>query len=183
MSDSRFLSINQLAKLTGKDRQTIARRLSEVEPAQADKRGKYYDAWAALPLIYAGDNKTGLTQKIQQAELEIQKEKLQKIRFENEKTAGQLVDIEDVVKAIEKEYGFVKSQLLTIPSKLAKKLSIESDPHKVFDELHSTIDEILTELVSDKKYEDDSVNLNLVREKTLPAIEDSKPEDDNETTE
>lgn len=148
----RFLSLNQFAKITGKDRETIAKRLSELKPAEEDGRGKYYDSWEALSLIYAADQRHGLNQKIQQAELEIQKEKLTKLRNENELASGKQVLIDDVSTQVGREYSFVKQKIMALPSKLAKACAIETDAEKVFTLIHTQVNEVLAELQADESY-------------------------------
>lgn len=148
----RFLSLNQFAKITGKNRETIAKRLSELKPASEDNRGKYYDAWEALSLIYAADRATGLDQKIQQAELEIQKERLIKLRNENELSTGKQVLIEEVVGQVGREYSFVKQKFMSLASKLAKACAIETDAEKVFALIHTQVNESLAELQADETY-------------------------------
>lgn len=148
----RYFSLAQFAKLTGKDRETIAKRLSELKPAEEDGRGKYYDSHVALSLIYAADKQDGFGQKIQQAELEIQREKLTKLRNENELASGKQVLIEEVVAQVGREYSFIKQKFLALPSKLAKALAIEVDPEKVFNQILNAVNEVLSELKADETY-------------------------------
>jgi hypothetical protein len=50
------MSVNQLATLTGKDRRTIATRLSGVAFTEGPKAAHLYDSITALPLIYGADS-------------------------------------------------------------------------------------------------------------------------------
>lgn len=151
-TDYRYLTVNQLSKITGKDRQTINKRLSEVVPVKEDKRGKYYDSWECLSIIYAADKKEGMSQQIEQVSLQIEKERLQKLRIDNDKSLGQLVDIDQVVGIVEKEYTYIKAKFLSLNVRLAKILALESDPQKVSDTIYESVQEILEELKADNTF-------------------------------
>lgn len=151
-SKNRYFSISQLAQITGKDRATLAKRLENCKPYQERKNAKIYDAHEVLPIIFAAENFKGMSKKIEQVSYEIEKEKLRKVRMENERRSGQLVEIDEVARVVEKEYIFIRAQFKSIPSRLSKPLSMESDPLIVNKVLTETIDEILMELVSDENY-------------------------------
>lgn len=151
---SRLFSITELSKITGRDRATISGRLQDMKPAKKDGRAKYYDSQEALPVIYAAESFKGMQKKIEAVGYEIEKEKLSKIRIQNEKESGKLVPIEDVCKTVEKEYTFVKAQMKSIPSKVSKPLSMESDPAVINGMLTDSINECLTELLADETYKD-----------------------------
>lgn len=185
----RYLSINQLSKLTGKDRATIAKRLENVKLADnTNGRAKIYDTQEVLPLIYAAENLKGVENKIQLLTIEQEKEKLLKLRLENEERAGKMVSIQEVVDAVGKEYTFVRMQLKALPSMLAKKLSIESDPVKCNEILTDQINETCNELIADKTYlkkleEIEEQNTN--EDKSIKRITESSTSDsskDNETS-
>lgn len=149
----RFLSINQLSELTGKDRRTIKDRLTGLSPHSEDKRGQYFDTHQALERIFE-HKKTegGIQRKLLQEELRIESARAEKIELEVKAMKGELVPIEDVIKSVEREYTFVRSQLRALPSKLAKPLSMTNDPNEVYTRLTEAVDECLTELTSDEKF-------------------------------
>lgn len=149
----RYLSINQLSQLTGRDRATISKRLETMKPYEENGRAKIYDTHEALPVLFAAESHKGIQKKIELVTHDIEKEKLHKIRMENDVRIGKLVDIEDVVKLVEKEYTFVKAQIKSLPSRLSKLLSMQSDPMVINELMTKEINEILSELVTDTVYE------------------------------
>ena len=149
----RYLSINQLSQLTGRDRATISKRLETMKPYEENGRAKIYDTHEALPVLFAAESHKGIQKKIELVTHDIEKEKLHKIRMENDVRIGKLVDIEDVVKLVEKEYTFVKAQIKSLPSRLSKLLSMQSDPMVINELMTKEINEILNELITDSVYE------------------------------
>ena len=149
----RYLSINQLSQVTGRDRATISKRLELLKPHEENGRAKIYDAHEAIPLLYSTEQAKGMQKKIEMVQYEIEKEKLNKLRLDNDAKIGRLVDISEVAKTVEKEYVFVRAQIRSMPARMSKVLSMESDPMVVNSLLAAEIDETLKELISDKKYE------------------------------
>lgn len=184
----RYLSINQLSKLTGKDRATIAKRLENVKLADdTNGRAKIYDTQEVLPLIYAAEQVHGAEKKIQLITIEQEKEKLRKLRMENEERAGKMVSIQEVVDSVGKEYTFVRMQLKALPSMLSKKLSMESDPVRCNEILTDQINDICNELIADKTYLnalEEIEKLSNENDKTIKRVAESTTSDtaaDNET--
>ncbi|PYI81223.1 MAG: hypothetical protein DMF05_03630 [Verrucomicrobia bacterium] len=56
---SMHLSISQLSELTGRDRRTIAKQLSDVPHVAGQRGAMLYESTEALPLVYAVDNLEG----------------------------------------------------------------------------------------------------------------------------
>lgn len=152
MDRSRYINIATINVLTGKDRNTITKRLEEVKPYKEDGRSKWYDAHEVLPLIYAQDNLKGMQKKMEQLAYDIDREKLNKIKIDNDTKMGRLVEINEVCKTVEKEYTFVKTQMKGLPSRVSKLIAMETDPAIINKVLTDAINEILTELVSDERY-------------------------------
>lgn len=152
----REMSVNQLSELTGKDRRTIKERLGSTKPVREDKRGQYFDTRAALNLIFssAGSPK-GIEKQLALESLGLEKARREKIEIEVAKMRGDLVNIEDVAKVVERQYSIIRAQFRALPSKLAKLLSMISDPHEVFKIIQDEVNQVLTELTADKKYQDD----------------------------
>lgn len=50
------LSISELSELTGRDRRTVAKQLSDVPHIAGERGAMLYESSEALPLIYAVDN-------------------------------------------------------------------------------------------------------------------------------
>lgn len=183
----RYLSINQLSQVTGRDRATISKRLESVKPHQESGRAKIYDAHEAIPLIFASEQTKGINKKIEMVQYEIEKEKLNKLRMDNDAKIGRLVDISEVAKTVEKEYVFVRAQVRSLPARLSKLLSMESDPLVINETLTNEIDEILKELSSDDKYEAKIKELELYENEKLlsptVSIDTDEETDTNTATE
>lgn len=62
---------------------------------------------------------------------------------------GQLVQIDDVIPAIEQEYTRCRQRLLSIPTKAAPQVAHMTNPGQVAEYLKQAISEALSELVSD----------------------------------
>lgn len=163
------LSISQLSRLTGKDRGTISTRLQDMKPLGEDKRAKYFDPVEALPVIYAAESFKGMQKKTEMVAYEIEREKLNKIRQENEERAGKLVPIDEVAKTVEREYSFVKAQIGAIPARLSKPLSMESDPSVCNAMLSDAIQEALNELTAPDKYAEHLKELQKVENEINPT--------------
>ena len=153
----RYLSINQLAEITGKDRRTIKKKLAKLN-YQRDGRGYYYDAHEALPLLFSESAKD-IDKKLQAEQLRYESARAEKLELEVKKLRGEVVPIEEVAKTVEREYAFVRAHIRAIPSKLAKPLSMTTDPHEIYAQIESVVNECLTELTSDKVYAERSSQL------------------------
>lgn len=182
MDKLRYLSINQLSKVTGKDRSTISKRLEQIEPYKQDGRAKIYDAHEAIAAIFAQEAGKGIHKETKQVELDIEKEKLHKIRMDNQVKEGKLLFIDDVVKTVEKEYMFIKAQIKSLPSRVSKILSIKTDPLEVNQILMSHIDEILTELSSDEFYESKMKEMEMPENESVERSIEQDTENDSSTT-
>ncbi len=178
----RYLSISQLHKVTGKDRITIAKKLESIKPFEEKGNAKIYDTYEALPLIFSGEQPKGMSKKLMDVTYEIEKEKLNKIRMDNELKIGRLVEIDEVVKTVEKEFTFVKAQIKTLPSKLSKRLSIENDPLVINQIITTEINDTLNELISDKTYEEKMKELEIIDDQRTKRITESTSANEKENT-
>jgi len=143
---SRLFSIRDLIDITRKSDKTIKKKLETLAPTPGPKGAKLYDSAQALALIYAdvGDLST------ERAKLTVLQQ--EKLEIEIAKIKGEVVAIEDVAKTVEKEYSFVRAHIRQLPSKLAKPLSMVTDPHEVHAAISEAVDECLTELTADATY-------------------------------
>lgn len=169
----RYLSISQLSEITGKDRRTVSKRLAAITPQSEAGRAILYDAPAAIEAIFLSDSVEGMDKKLLRVELAVEEERLQKLKIENGRSLAELVPVEQVAKAVEKEYSFVRAQVRSIPSKMAKPLSMVTDPNQVYTRLQEAVDECLTELTMDKKYADADRQLNSARDAVGKESKDS----------
>lgn len=153
-----IVSINQLMDITGQSFRTIKKRLETLSPDSEDGRSIFYDSHKAMPLLYANENSRSTENQLGKESLLLERAKREKAEIEVQKLKGEVVFIEEVAKVVEKEYTYVRAQLRSIPSKLAKPLSMLTDPHMVHERLQEAVDECLTELAADKHYEEQRIN-------------------------
>jgi phage terminase Nu1 subunit (DNA packaging protein) len=142
------VNINQLMDLTGKSFRTIKKLLEPLNPVSEDGKARYWDSKEALKLLYPTH-----TSELAQENLKLERARREKAEIEVGELRGSLVPLADVTKAVEKEYGFVRAQIRSLPSKLAKPLAILSDAREVHTRLQEAVDECLTELTADTRYE------------------------------
>jgi phage terminase Nu1 subunit (DNA packaging protein) len=152
------LSISQLALVTGKDRRTVSERVIAL-PFEMDGKAKMYSAPDAVQAILdgAGGAPAELDLQIKEESLRLERGRADKVTLEVEQTRGELVAIEDVTKEVAKEYTRVRAALLSIPTRMAKPLSMETDPARVQEILHEAVVETLEHLSAD--VEDDEEKL------------------------
>lgn len=144
---SRMFSIRDLIDITGKGDKTIKKRLEAIVPTPGSKGAKLYDSREALNAIFAqvGDLST------ERAKLTVLQQQLTEIKIGE--LRKELFPVRDISKILDKEYAYLRAQLRSLPSRLAKPLSMISDPNKVDQCLAEAIDECLTELNADAKFQ------------------------------
>jgi hypothetical protein len=154
--DLRFLNISQLGEVTGLDRRTVTDRLKDVTPIKTHGKAIIYDAPAVLPIILGMADITALNAKekllIEQAQHE--KAKRERAQIELEQLKKEVVPISDVAKVVGDEYSRVRARLYAIPSRSASDLSESNNPRECQQIVHNEIDEALSELTADKKYQE-----------------------------
>ena len=147
----RYMSINQMAEITGVDRRTIKSRLAELDPVKKDGRAFLYDAHKALALALGmgGTSESQTDKLLKEANLRRESAAADKLEIENAKTRGELVAIEDVARTVGKEYTYVRASILSMPAKLAKPIAMEDDPSVCMSMIKKEVDEILNHLQAD----------------------------------
>lgn len=182
MDKLRYFSINQLSKVTGKDRATITKRLENTKPYKEDGRARIYDGHEVLPMIFAAEQVKGMSKKTELVAYEIEKEKLNKIRMDNDAKLGKLVEIDEVAKVVEKEYTFVKAQIKAIPAKCSKICAMETDPAIINKILTDTINETLGELISDQVYAERMKEMELIENERSKFVTESSNTESKENS-
>jgi hypothetical protein len=149
---SRQLSVRDLCDITGKGDKTIKAKLADLVPSPGPKGAKLYPSDQALALIYtsAGDLNTERAH-LTKVQREIAEKKLDVLN-------GKLFSIDDIAKEVRKNYATIRAQFRSIPSSLAKPLSMVNDPAEIHTRLDSAINEVLAELSADTKYETQRLN-------------------------
>lgn len=122
----RRLSISQLVALTGKAPKTVANRLREAGTKTVAEDGKtlYFDAHAALPVIYQAED-----QHAERARLDRVRADMVEHRLAIER--GEFIRIADCEHAIATVLTGLTSQLLALPAALAEELASCSEPAEV----------------------------------------------------
>lgn len=148
----RYMNMSQLATVTRLDRRTVKDKLVDLKPYKIEKTAHYYDSHRALSILLGLGDPNKNNQELQELEVRIERAKAEKLETELAKTRGQLVPVEDVCKVVEKEYTYVRSSLVAIPSKRAKELAMETDPAIIQQILDQEIHETLEHLQADKNF-------------------------------
>jgi phage terminase Nu1 subunit (DNA packaging protein) len=149
----RYLSMSQLAEVAGIDRRTVKDRLAEVKPHTKEGKAIIFDAREALPILFGHDRSdVKMVDKIKEQELRFERVRADKLELELEVAKGLQVPTEEVAKAVEKEYTYVRSTLLGIPSRCITELAMETDPIKIKAILEDAINEALNHLQADHIY-------------------------------
>ena len=137
------LSTSELSRLTGFARETVAKRLIDME-STVRGNAKLYDSMVALPLLYGyqSDSLYDLTEQrarltYHQAENEFLKEQENK---------GALVRAADVLAAWQMKIAATRAQLLSMPSKAAPMAFTATSPHEVEGIIRGIVFEALDEL-------------------------------------
>lgn len=150
------LSTTQLEDLTKIDRRTIKKKLAHVDPIKGPRGALMYEPHVVLPILYGlgSDDPAEADRALQAARLRHEEARADKVRLEADILAKDVVPIEDVTKAVAKEYTYVRATLYSMPTKLATALAREDDPSKVQAMLHAGVDEALAHLQADTNLEE-----------------------------
>jgi hypothetical protein len=110
----------------------------------ADKRGKpvITDLSAAITAWEqnaAKPPKTSQTGRLAKAQEALTLERVKEKRFENERTRGEWVRLEDAKREAFESSRVIRERVLNVPSRLAPELAAETDPQKVFARLDAEI--------------------------------------------
>ncbi len=166
----RYKSVSQIAEMTGFDRRTIKTRIQGLIIQKTHGKAEYYDMHEVLPRLYQSGQDKDINKKLLDEQLRYEQARADKMILEVDERRGELIPVNDVASAVASEYTSVRARILSIPSRCAMDLSIESNPAKIKDRLNEEINEALSELVADKKYEE---SLNVVQPETI-VIENSQ---------
>jgi hypothetical protein len=170
----RYKNITHLSEITGLDRTTIRKRLDGIEPNHVKGRSPFFDCQHVLPILYQLGEKMSIKQQLEEEQLRHERVKADKVTIDVERMRGEVVPIEDVCKAVSKEYSYVRAAILTLPSKIAKPISLEEDPAKCQMILKREVDEILAHLQVDTSQDFSSENEEVVEEEKYFDSEEKK---------
>lgn len=142
-------SENQYAEMTGLNRATVRKRLSDLKAEPGPNRAKLYNSQHALPMLYGLTDDDGERLDAQQEKAKLDKERRLIVELERAKIEGRLVDIDDVAEEWEQAGEILKSRLLGMPSRLAPMIARQSSSREIEDALLAAIHEALTEAAVD----------------------------------
>jgi len=108
-------SLSFFAELTGKDRETIKKKLSCLQPEPGPHGAKLFDSVKALPLIFEADGLTAAKTENLRADTRLKELKEQQMRNE-------LAPVEELTAALGSLASQVSAILETIPGKLKRSL-------------------------------------------------------------
>jgi len=150
----RYKSVNQISEMTGIDRRTIKKKIADIPIHSKAGRAELYDMFTVAPRLFASETPESTDKKLKAEQLRYEQARADKMQIEVEQKRGQLVAIHQVAEFITRQFGNVRSRILSIPSRCAKDLSIESDPALVRERLEQETREALAELTADQIYEE-----------------------------
>ena len=148
MGLQRFFSIRSLSQLTGRNRETISRKLEGLACKPGPKNGKLYNAKEALPLIFDVDRgeQSAINPLKEKALLDEARRKL--LELELAQKRGELLSSDGLQTELEDVFSSIRSKLLNLPPKLAQRLSGRKLPGKEIEkESKELIEEALLGLV------------------------------------
>jgi phage terminase Nu1 subunit (DNA packaging protein) len=156
----RYKSISQIAEMTGFDRRTVKDRIQNLVVQKTHGKAQYFDMFEVLPKLYkltsVGDNEN-IDDEIKVETLRLERAKADKTELEVARIKGEQVPIKDVAKIVESEYTSVRAQLIAIPTKIFHELAIMDDPILIKEKLEDSINEALSELSADQKFNENEI--------------------------
>jgi phage terminase Nu1 subunit (DNA packaging protein) len=150
----RYLNISQLAEGFGFDRRTVTNKLADLEPHKIEGKAKLYELRIAAAILLGNESTSSvqMEKQLKEEQLRYEQARADKTVLEVEKLRGEVVHITEVAKAVGSEYARVRSRLLSIPSRCAMDLALESNPSLVKHRLDEDVAEALSELTADETY-------------------------------
>ena len=142
------VSISGLSDLTGFDRRTIAKRLADLPCDDRGKGGKYYRSDHALSRLYTGQGDL-LEPAQEKAMLDAARRRLADLEYA--KRRGDLMQVENVFRALDVAATAFRNQLETIPGRFASTFAAETDARKIETELLREIHASLNHVIDAKE--------------------------------
>ena len=147
--DLSFVSLNQLEQLTGREHRTLKKRLEGIQQVDTGGQFKKWPSKIALAKIYDAEREPDEINGNQQ-KARLTKAQADMAELELAAMNGQYVKLEMLEAEWASIVSNIRARFLSMPSKLAPRLSGISDARLVEDELINEVYEILGEL---SKYE------------------------------
>lgn len=134
-----LVTINYLADLTGKDRRTIQKRLTDLKPVEEYS----YASKEALTAIY---NPSALDAVQERAQLDRARREL--VELQKAEKIGELIPAEKVSAYWNRQAGNVRAKLLNLPGRLAATIPCDN-PIEIEKATRVLVYEALQELADD----------------------------------
>ena len=165
-----WLSINYLSEITGFDRRTVARRLTDLEQRKGEKNAHLYDSKQAMPALYQLDEDDKPDAQKEGALLS--RERRKKTRVERMVLEGGLVPAAEVIRFCSDMNVTIRDGILAIPNTIKNKY-----PHidfNVIEEIEYGVNEALTRLADGGIPEPlaDRLSIYLSKTETTPEADD-----------
>lgn len=141
-------SINQLSKLTGRDRRTIDKRLVNLKPCRTVGKTRYYAAADVLPIL--GESPKDLPAK-QQIEIRLLRARCERVELETKIRKGQFLPIGDIKRECTRFNFAIKQKFHAMPRRISQQIAAETDASTIETKIESELNDILTAM-SERKY-------------------------------
>lgn len=109
------LNISQLSEFTGRDRETVTRRLRDLPfttPNGSERGGKFYDAQAALEAIFGAEARTDEKTELQRVRRETAELQRDTLRLELETKRRERILVADVEAVLEMTFGNMRAAII-----------------------------------------------------------------------
>lgn len=170
----RFLSVNNYSEMTGIDRRTIRKRIEGLTAQRGPGKALLYDAFEVLPRLYQTMGTAADIERLMANEtLLLERAKREKTELDVKRIRGEYISVDEIKREVGNEYSAVSQQLRGLGSKLAKSLAILMEPKEIQFRIEESINEILTELNADKKYEELANEINDIGETSEGSKEEN----------
>jgi len=142
-------NITELAKLTGRARETCKKLMEGLESHQ-DGQSKRYDSHLALPRIYeiGGQGEGYYNLNVERARLSHHQANITSLKEQVE--TGSLIPAEEVDKNWEGMTMNWKARVLGIPANVVHELSQTNDMHEIMEILKHAINDTFLELIQEE---------------------------------
>lgn len=146
MNSLKYLSINQLAELSNKDRATVRKRLKDVKPYKRSDRLVLYEGKKVLPILLEPTQ----TELIKREKLRTLRAKADELEMEVAKFKQEHCHINDIQKVVKSEYDRVRTRINSIPESVAEAISKTQDVNMIHSLLSNVTNNALIDLSSEK---------------------------------
>ncbi len=139
-----FESIATISNLTGMARDTVSRKIRNMEFKEGPRGAKLFNTVDALPKIYISDDPKTLD--LQQARAVLATKQTEKIDLDIELRRGAYLEYDEVLSGVNTVFTAVRAKLLSLPTKAVPRLEIAKSKIEQEKLLLDLVHEALNEL-------------------------------------